>query len=326
MEENFKFKIAFLVYDSRSGSTFLAKRLTEDVNNVIVTPEIGFDYLFKHRMKNKPIWTDLIRKMYKGHEFINLNISQQELAKEFIHHTSLDILQGIKLILKKWLKNNYNLTEYSGWIIVKNGSHLKYIDNISQIFNKKIPFIYILRDPRAVINSKYNTRRPYYPEENMVWSGLLLTVLRWKIYYQKIRKAKEKGVPILKVKYEDLIYKTDDVIGTIKSFLNIKDLKKDKVTQLKAGYNIPEKEKHIHKLTNKPYGVEERIYSWKKELSPFKVRVIEAICSKEMMNEGYSLMYHDNIIVRSILIVTILPDMIYSLLRHFLILIKQKIC
>ena len=317
-----KFKIAFLLYDSRSGSTFLSKRLTEDINDVIVTPEIGFDYLFKHSIKDKLNWPDTIKRMYRSHEFINLNVPKHELEEEFLLHSSIDIPEGIKLILTKWLKVNYGFKEYSGWIIVKNGSHLKYIDNITKIFNKRLPFIYLLRDPRAVINSKYNTKRPYYPYESMAWSGLLLTALRWKIYYQKIQKAKENGSPILKIKYEDLVCKTDTVINSIRSFLKIKDLKRDKNKLLQTRYNIPEKEKHIHQLTNKLYGVEERIYSWKKELSPFKIRVIEAICGKEMMAEGYSLMYNDGSIIRCIFILMSLPDMIYSLLRHF----KQKIC
>lgn len=314
-----------MVYDSRSGSTFLSKRLTEDAEGILVTPEIGFDRLFSSRIKAPPDWKRVLRKMYDGHEFINLNIPEEELVEEFSAHAQATIPQGIEIILRKWLETNRGLRDYRGWIVVKNGSHLKYIDRISSMFNKKIPFIYILRDPRAVINSKYNAKRPYYPQENMVWSGLLLTALRWKIYNRKIKRAKKSGVPVLEIRYEDLVRRTNETIDSVRTFLGINGSEGDEGQRVNREYAIPEKERGIHKLTNKSYGVEERINSWKKELSPFKARVIEAVCFREMEEEGYELVYHDNFIMRLVLKISVLPDTLFSLARHSLILIHKRL-
>jgi len=314
-----------MVYDSRSGSTFLSKRLTEEAGGIIVTPEIGFDRLFSSSVGEVPDWKSLIQKMYKGHEFINLGIPQQELLMEFSSHAPVSIPQGIDIILRKWLEADQGLKDYAGWIVVKNGSHLKYIDKIAKIFNYKIPFLFLLRDPRAVINSKYNAKRPYYPHENMVWSGLLLTALRWKIYYRKIKKAKKKGVPVLEIKYEDLVRRTDEVIDSAKSFLGIRCGEEEiKYHRTKKEYAIPEKEMGIHKLTSKSYGVEERINSWRKELSSFRARVVEAICFRELKAEGYDLLYNDNFVVRLMLMMLALPDTFFSLTRHSFVLLNKK--
>ena len=70
--------VAFLVYDSRSGSTLLAKEISANLDGVMVTPEIGFDRLLAEGeagLRRKGIGP-IAEHMFAGHEFVNLGLDK----------------------------------------------------------------------------------------------------------------------------------------------------------------------------------------------------------------------------------------------------------
>ena len=168
--------------------------------------------------------------------------------------------------------------------IVKDGANGYYVNQIA----KEIPsakYIHIVRDGRAVLNSKLNTDRPYVKGEKMARDPVTAARL-WKRLVSNIDSF-EKVFPgkCLVVRYEDLLQRESWIIGKIWNFLNVKDTF---VVPHSTCFSerLPDLEKGIHALVGSSL-IKSRIDGWKKEL-PVKYRYIfECIARDELLRNGY---------------------------------------
>lgn len=307
-------KITFLVYDSRSGSTLLARKISEALPGVSVTPEIGFDSLLKQRdngFSHQQI-TWLVAKLFDSGDFRNIGLNQHELLralKNLAEPVSQKVF--IETTLKLWLQAYAPTSDH---VVIKNGTHIKYWPQIFRMWNGNTRMLHICRDPRAVINSKLRTMRPYHPHESMAWGGPLVAAIRWKSYFHHIRAAQAAGVNILNVRYENLITAPAGEITHIAEFL---DAKEDKNKPPK-NYDIPAAERNIHQLVSSGKIEASRSEAWQHELARKDCKIIEAVCGTDMVKMGYALSARIGHIGVIITILRAIPDSLMRISRHYL--------
>ncbi|RMG35870.1 MAG: sulfotransferase [Methanobacteriota archaeon] len=307
-------QIVFMVYDSRSGSTFLSKKISEELDDVIVTPELGFDSLFRCRENvfSKEDALSIIKDSYRVGDFRNLNVNEASLERAIKKLPNPIQTQDIvQCVLEQWLKR---MGRSASRIIIKNGSHARYWRKIKQLWPQKARFIFVFRDPRAVVNSKLRTVRPYHSHEVMAWGGTLLAAWRWRSYAQQMRKASAAGLCVLDVQYERLVAEPEVVINEIAVFLGAQR------AQAKApgSYEIPTTERGIHTLVAAGSIVKERAKAWIQELSSFDRSVIESVCNGEMMCRGYSNLRVHGKIASFFYQLAAIPQMLLRVFRHYL--------
>jgi hypothetical protein len=305
----------FLVYDSRSGSTLLSKNIVMYLDKVFVSPEVCFNHLFKktNRLKQSEF-------MYKNYdEFVRKNyINNLFLSKETInkiinkHSNKMDAVSLIKDLFSIYM--NQNFFADSQQIILKKGEHLFSWKRINRIFQNNVKYIFMYRDPRAVVNSKLKTKDPYFPYESMAWGGSILASIRWWQYSKVARAAKRNGADMLEISYENFLTSPRTEIGRISSFLSLPFYESKKQSNY---FNIPEKEKSIHGLVFSDKFHKDRILAWRSELAKKDIQVIEAITYKEMKLRGYNPENRLSLIKRTAIILLKAPICLGLILRHF---------
>lgn len=141
-------------------------------------------------------------------------------------------------------------------------------------------FIHIVRDPRAVVASLLD--KEWGPD------NLYSACRYWR---EKVGVANAFFVlnpdKCLLVKYEDLIQNTAETLIKICCFLDI-DYSQVSLQSISGRYQAPEYTFHQHKhVGDTPK--EERIYSWRKDLSPASIAYLEADLNRLLDAFGYEL-------------------------------------
>ena len=198
-------------------------------------------------------------------------------------------------------------------IIVKNGTHALYWRQITAMMNGAARFIFVYRDPRAVINSKLRTIRPYHKHEVMAWGGPLLAALQWLRYSSIMRNATKAGIEVLDVQYESLLHFTEREVTRVAEFLDTQ------VMSEKQGVNyiIPEVERNIHTGVLSGEMKTERGKAWVRELSIFDRNVIDSLCMSEMLYRGYAPVGRHGKVFATLCIIAALPGTLLKVARHF---------
>lgn len=306
-------RLGFLVYDSRSGSTLLAKILTQSFPSVFVTPEIGFDELFARG--DKWLASAAPRRIEdvlyaKPHYLRNLPLNRSQVG-DLIRGQSpgkWTIQQLLPLLLKQAFLDETGKT--SSWIIVKNGSHIKYWRELAKAFGPDIAFINIVRDPRAVVYSKLNTLRPYVLGESMAWGGAMLAAWRWRLYLNAWSELQAVNLPRLCVRYEDLLLHPDATVSTLATFLGCQPRER---ASARDEYVVPEREQGIHTLVQLDNMRVARIDAWKSGLTRQDVSVIETITYQSMRRFGYVPVIEATRIAKCWAMLASLPRVIHGL-------------
>lgn len=301
--------IIFLLYDSRSGSTFFSRILTENLRGTRVTQEIGFEEILKQQdTTNKKIWLNVIDRTERNNDLRNCDIDLGRIKK---------IIQSSRKISKEIVFNlilSQVLGQYSEKnIIIKNGRHVKYLEELASLIRQDMKILYIYRDPRAVINSKLKTSRPYYPKEVMAWGGVLIAGLQWNHYTKLINKYnKIDRLAVYKVSYEELITQQMNILKNTASFLGIQVKK----TSSGKGYVIPENEGEIHRLVDQKPN-KKRLLGWKQELSKSKLKKIECVTGKYMEQLRYERTQLSSRSSCFLIILISIPEVVFNILRHY---------
>jgi len=311
------FDIGFLVYDSRSGSTLLAREMTAHLEGVFVTPEIGFDSLLALSESElaRLGWPAVLRRLYRGYDFRNFDLPP-ELAVSLVHDAKGDPLRAAEAI--RALLGAYTI-KHAGpntrWVVVKNGSHLRYWRVLQKLFGNTLRLIHITRDPRAVINSKLRTPRPYRTQEVMAWGGPLLAALRWRRYMDQTRQAALSGLAVHTLRYEDLLAGPHTVMTAIGQFLGVST----RLAPTSNTYAVPKRERTIHvRVATQGFDTAREI-AWRRELSRCDQFQIETLCGSAMSRLGYRTQSTSGALHTAAAWCLGLPRAIIGTLRHALI-------
>lgn len=312
-------RLAFLVYDSRSGSTFLASKLARAVGHLAVTPELRFDRMLRGarsargRLDSRP----LLDSLFARDSMRNLATSRDRVEEAIeAEATRLSPESLLRLTLGFHLRADGQ--DDPDVILIKAGPHAFVWEEIRGAL-PGASFIYVIRDPRAVVNSKIKTRRPYFPAENMAWPGAALSAYRWTMYSRAMRRAARAGVPVLPVRYEDALADVDAVLQDCAAFLGLPLA--TGAGERRDAYRIPDAERQIHRLVAEGQAVRERADAWRKELSGRAVRLVETVAQDEMRLRGYRPDRERGRLLRAGILGLHSPVALAKLARHALVLL-----
>lgn len=273
-----------MVYASRSGSTVLSKLLAENLEDLAVTPELKFDVLFKlsSRWLATASGCEIWAKIAKAGRLRNLEVARDAVVAQL---DAMEKTKTVATVLEKIVELHLRETgknEVSS-VIIKCGPHAFVWHHIIEHF-PEARFIFVTRDPRAVVSSQLRTVRPYYSFEPMAWEGAWLAAYRWTMYSRVMRRVYERGIPVLDIRYEDLL---DDADGQIDSVGEFVECNRNAGPKMDS-YEIPRTEKGIHTLVQSSGLVASRRDGWRRELSDFKRKTVESVAFCEMGARGYS--------------------------------------
>ena len=156
---------------------------------------------------------------------------------------------------------------------------IHYADELVKIFGDRIRFLFVIRDPRAQINSMNKAIIHEF--------STLANALIWKDNYTKALNLMEAYPDkTLKFSFEEFIYKEKETIQKVCDFLEIPfEEKMIDITQ-----SAEAKELHtMSKLWESNFSapIVSNIDKFKKELSAEDINVIESICGELMDKLGY---------------------------------------
>lgn len=269
-------KLTFLLSDSRSGSTFVARNIHEQIEGVIVTPELNLVWAIRLINSGSTDSDAIIAALEKGRVFEALGQSSDGFSNEL---ATADFATAIRNRIAVFVE----ATGETGiaCVVIKKGHHAMQAEALSALF-PEAQFICLHRDPRAVYESKCRTDRPYVAGETMAWSGVAGTTWRWRQYTRRLFEIEEKlgGV---RVRFEDL---SDDLAGALTEVARaLSTVRQDGA---KSPYSIAAKEASIHDGARKTQIDTVDAERWRTALAGRDITVIETLAEVEMARLGYA--------------------------------------
>ena len=274
--------IFFILYDARSGSTFLSNLLVKNYD-IVIPPESNFIIkITKHYKKDTIINTDgnlkdIIDFIYKDDKFKDWRIDKETLYVSLYDELPLKINEVIYHILDMYRKNNNPFAKLIG---VKKGSYLLFKKNIFDFFPES-KIISIIRDGRAVYNSKKSnivssTNRPFASKPEQA-------ALEWMYKADMIEEIKkEKKNDNIIIYYEDIVLNTKQSLKNIARFLNAEE-NQDNDTKM---YVSKERYGKLHQNIQRE-SIFARINAWKNNLSKLEIRKYELYAYDHLNKYGY---------------------------------------
>jgi len=265
-------KIYFLLSAPRSGSTLLRLRMNE-FEGVIALPETHlFEFMRIH--KNRSWLSETDRKLLANKWITFYTITKFPLNLEALKNQIIEHAKNWRDLFEITIEQ-YRIEQYPDIInpiwIEKSPPHIFYQSEIKSLF-PEAKFIYLIRDPRAVIGSL----------KTMTWStSNVFTLARsWKRSTQKFKSNDQSIV----IQYESMVKEPKIEIGKLFDFMELSGPFKlsehidDSVErQIWSSHNSfePINTKHLEK--------------WRKQLSrtDSDQEIIEHVCRKEMLQYGY---------------------------------------
>ena len=284
--------IASIIYDDRSGSTFLSSLLNE-VPCIFVTLESS-------------ILTIMARH---GRVFCSRNevigvlkvLNEEKKFKDWKYNESIqsDLLNSLSYpisatkFLEKLLVTIFPDSENCvNTVFVIKQIQVEYISLITEIFTE-LKFIMLYRDGRAVFASKKRSRHSMYHIPMAV--NPVSAAKKW----EGILNAKNRigdVTNVFDIKYEDLLIRKYSLIEEIVEFLFGDKHAIDQQAVLLASkcnrniyaQTIPASQRHLHQNIGKD-AIVGRMDAWKHELSSMEIWLYERTVANRLKDYGYLL-------------------------------------
>ncbi|MFW2438745.1 MAG: sulfotransferase [Arenicellales bacterium] len=285
----------FLVYDSRSGSTFLAKCMVKDLD-LVIPPESNF--LDRILIKFPKAVIENRKELSAVIEIIN----GDEKFKDW--RIDLNLLYDCHLPVKinEFVSKILNLYGSGSGYGVKKGNLIYRHAELGRLFPES-KFICIVRDGRAVYSSKKislhsKTGKPFDTDPvNAARKWVTITKLMNEI------ENENRGIA---VKYEDLIQTPNRVINRIAGYLSLSAVGDNS----RNGYVVPLRYSGLHEnINNSP--MVENIQKWRKYLRKDEIFLFEREAYETLVDEGYKPIFTRNELDNSI--------------RYWWVLLKLKV-
>ena len=265
-------KTIYLLYDSRSGSTLLAKMLVEKFK-LVSPPETNFLYhLFcsKWQYHNRISVQRILRKDKK---FSDLSLSGQLFLRRIgywpVHRNQIANL--FCSLLRK---------EAGANLMIKKGTNAFVAKSLADS-TPNFYFLCIVRDGRAVYNSK---RKSLHSETGLpMVSSLDEAAKKWmkfgRIFCEIAELYPDRTMII---RYEDLVNKPDVTVHDIGTFLELRS------SGGRSDYYIPEKYDQIHQ--NVSAAPDPKIAdAWKEKLTSEEIATYNRLAAPMLQKFDYPL-------------------------------------
>lgn len=288
-------KTNYIIGIGRSGTSLLMSLLGAHPN-IHATPENYFSIFFSHAFQNKTVFSPQdIRLIHRFN--IAFGKLQPYVAFEYSLSDASDLLKnGFKGTYRELCNEIYFSFKHTtlqnvavNSIIDKNPSNTLFTANLLK-FNPDAKFILMVRDYRANMLSRKESM-------HLFTADIAFNSFRWKYFTKKALRLKERFLDkVLLVRYEDVVYSTDETLLTIFSFLGVETINSDDLrARERASYldfENDEKLKSSDRIQKK-YGdlakpiFKNRTDKWKESLTQAEIQVTESICGKTGEKVGY---------------------------------------
>lgn len=277
--------IVFLTYLNRSGSTYLAAKLSR-----YKTVKMGIEARFVDgwirpgfSVRTAEELNSYLDRLYQDTKFQAWQIDRQELIK---HLTALPLpLRFSDVLLTALLLYQSGNPEKHIWVH-KCGEYYRCVERIRQEL-PRAKFIFINRDPRAVFSSQ---RRSL---DSQTGQPMLNNVLHFLFgYLDTLRRLEQlqNDPDFLTVQYEKLLADEEKVMIDIEQFLGLPS--RAKQADMSGGSyfsSIPTEQQHLHAHVRDGRPCADRITGWQQELPVSDLLLLQTVLKRYLLAKGFPL-------------------------------------
>lgn len=271
-------KLLFLLYDERSGSTLFSSLLNR-YKGISVSQESEFVTRIFEFSGDLSVdnFDQLVLFLNDEPQFkdfdIDLNMVKRRVANIEIPVTEKKL---IEIIVDEYFTQRDSDAEY---LIIKHSPYL-HLDRIRNLF-PEVSFLHIVRDARAVFNSKKNN---YSLDGTVMDNNPLHASWNW---IQKLKKVSKHEDITFTVRYEDLVDSTENVMNSVLQWMNIQNsLREKEKSRLDYFEGIGSRQKRLHEnLIYEP--ISDFTYKWKNQLTVPEVVTLNFWCEKYLKIYDY---------------------------------------
>lgn len=265
--------IHFLTYLSRSGSTLLAKKLSEYPSLGVTIEANWVDGIRKGnrtiKINNKKELNAYLKTIEKSSKYKFWNIDSEKLEESILNKQFpfcyKDVLEEILL----------QYFDFKSSYIFKTDSYFIYHKKLWDVF-PKAKILFLDRDPRGIFNSQKksvnsDTKKP-------MQSNICKFACEYYYAFEVVTKL-DYEPRFLKLKYEDLLLREGELMNEILDFIGLEK----RSTEI-SNYQdqIPNSQQHLHSNIGKNNVQLDRINGWQKELTKFEIIFLENVLKKQI--------------------------------------------
>ncbi|WP_320175170.1 sulfotransferase [Maridesulfovibrio sp.] len=276
---------AFILYDSRSGSTLLSSLLNQYAG-VVVGQESHFISLVLENYRDEKLLTvdGVLELLYSEPRFVEWNVDREQLRSRLTGLGDLSYRAVFDAVFKEYLEvRGERLPEV---LVIKGARHDFHMAKLKTIYSDA-RFVFLLRDGRAVFNSKLDmVSLTGMKMSNNVFQA----AFDWKNMIQRVA-----GESVIRLRFEDLLAAPErEVVRILDEFGVSPEGKKVVASQQDYSQLIGNRQKHLHQNVGKApdRAIAEK---WKERLSPAQIQLYELICAQELLQSGYKLCASGNV-------------------------------
>lgn len=269
--------LVVLSYLNRSGSTFLARLLSE-YEDVAVSLEAQFDdgiVRASRRIANDADLEGVLAELAVDPKFSGWGVDSVALkARLAPAGFPISYPAFLRAALMEALGDDARVHLY------KNGRYLEQ----PETFRRQFPdakMIFVLRDPRAVFASQ---KRSLDSRTGDPMSSQPAFTARWFRRMVETLDRLPDAPWLCVVRYEDLLSRPDDECGRVLDFLGASRRRRAEGTEYAD--RIPEAQRHLHEKVG---GVADpkRVEAWRTELDAAEIAAIDAVAGPALARVGY---------------------------------------
>lgn len=277
-------QIVFLMYENRSGSTFLASRLDlhEEIAVTIETEAFADLLETGAALKDDGDVERVVDTFFGDDKFNEWSPTRESLRTGLM---SLDKPASFETILRKVLDLQFDGAD-TPYYLVKGTRLTHHIARLRQEVPHAL-YLHIIRDPRGVFGSQKQSIGSY--TARAMNEDPLDAARRWAANARRIDRV--AGPDLMEVRYEDLITDYDDTLDTIRGFMHRDGLPEIAPPGDMDGEaylaKIPEDQRHLHQnLVKRPRA--DRIEAWRNELTDADIALTQKGAGEVLAAKGYA--------------------------------------
>lgn len=290
------FRLSFLVYLSRSGSTFFGERLNRHPD-VLIVPESTAaprlrSYFEEHEKKGSgdcPRAEALVDMLLEERKLVNWGLTRDYLLDVFRAESPGHWADAFRLLCAAY--RNHKKPAATVVVFKKSAWYWKRIDVLLTAF-ADAQSIWMVRDPRAIFNS---ARQSIYSETNRPMSESVVKSAReWCVFIDRLEMARERwGDRVHPVRYESML---QDVSGAVQSAWQALGVDVPGMDQVAAwletasgevSHLITPATQHLHSNVSRPAQTA-CAEKWRSELPQRHALWIRWVCRKGMKAWDYA--------------------------------------